>query len=97
MKHIPQRTCVACGAKKAQNEFLRVVSQGGAAPQLDFKGRAPGRGAYLCREVACVEKAWMRQALPRALKLQNPVGVELKTEILSFLKQVSARSDKNSE
>lgn len=87
MKHIPQRTCVACGAKKAQSELLRVVSQGGGAPHIDIKGRAPGRGAYLCRQTACVEKAWARQGLPRALKLQNPAGAELKAEILRLLEK----------
>lgn len=85
-KHIPQRTCVACGAKKAQDELLRVVSQSGAPPQIDVKGRAPGRGAYVCRDAACVEKAWTRCALERALKLQNQAGQELKEEILAFLK-----------
>ncbi len=96
MKHIPQRTCVACGAKKSQVELLRVVTQGGEAPQIDVKGRAPGRGAYLCHEPACVEKAWARQSLQRALKLQKPAGAALITEILSYLRQVSAASD-NSE
>ena len=83
---IPQRTCVACGAKKAQGEFLRVVSQAGAAPHIDNKGRAPGRGAYLCRESACVEKAFAQRALERALKLQNPAPPALKSEILAAIK-----------
>ena len=85
MKHVPQRTCVACGAKKAQGELLRVVSQGGTPAQIDAIGRAPGRGAYLCRQAACVEKAWARRALERALKLQNPVEAALKAEILSMV------------
>ncbi|HEY0075369.1 MAG TPA: YlxR family protein [Abditibacteriaceae bacterium] len=84
-RHIPQRTCVACGAKKAQGELLRVVSQGGAPPQVDAEGRAAGRGAYLCLQAACIEKAWARRALERALKLQNPVDATLKTEILGLV------------
>ena len=92
-RHIPQRTCVACGAKKAQGEFLRVVSPSGAAPKIDVKGRAFGRGAYLCREPVCVEKAWARRALERALKLKNPAGAALKAEILSYLEQISAPPD----
>ena len=96
-KHIPQRTCVACGAKKSQGELVRVVSQQGAAPQVDVKGRAAGRGAYLCRAAACLEKAVARQSLPRALKLQNPLTVEFKTEILSYASQFSAAPDNNSE
>ncbi len=90
MKHIPQRTCVACGAKKSQGEFLRVVSLNSAPPKIDAKGRAFGRGAYLCCEAACVEKAWARRAVERALKLKNPAGTALKAEILSYLEQAKA-------
>ena len=83
MKHVPLRSCVACGAKKPQGELLRVVSRGGDVPQWDEKGRAPGRGAYVCRLAACVERAFARRALERALKLNAPAPVALKEKILA--------------
>jgi predicted RNA-binding protein YlxR (DUF448 family) len=76
MKHVPERTCCACGSKKPQSELRRVASAGGAPPQLDASGKAQGRGAYLCFDVACIEKALQRKALERALKLQNPLTEE---------------------
>ena len=79
----PQRTCVACGAKKPQGELVRVVSRGKAVPKLDVVGRAPGRGAYLCAQTACVERAWSRRALERALKLQAPAPAALKEQLLA--------------
>lgn len=72
MKHVPERTCCACGAKRAPREMQRAASQNGSEPVLDESGKAPGRGAYLCKSGACVEKALARKALERALKLTNP-------------------------
>ena len=83
MKHVPLRSCVACGAKKPQGELLRVVSRGGDVPECDEKGRAPGRGAYLCRQAACVERAFARRALERALKLNAPAPAALKQKLLA--------------
>jgi predicted RNA-binding protein YlxR (DUF448 family) len=36
---------------------------------LDESGRAPGRGAYICADVACLEKARRTRALERALRV----------------------------
>ena len=57
----------------------RIASYNGGTPTLDERQKAPGRGAYLCFEAACVEKALQRKALERALKLQNPLSEEFKT------------------
>jgi len=80
--HVPTRTCVGCGAKKAPSEMLRIASKDGAAPQLVTDNRADGRSAYLCREANCVEKAFLRRALERSLKLKNPTPQPTKDEIV---------------
>jgi predicted RNA-binding protein YlxR (DUF448 family) len=77
----PTRSCVGCGAKKPQRELLRVASQAGSTPALDRKGNAPGRGAYVCRDGACVARARKRRAFERALKLRGSVPRELWDEI----------------
>ncbi|WP_276955790.1 YlxR family protein [Allomeiothermus silvanus] len=47
VKHVPQRMCVACRARRPKRELLRIVlTEGG--PVLDPSGRRPGRGAYVC-------------------------------------------------
>jgi predicted RNA-binding protein YlxR (DUF448 family) len=81
MKHVPERTCCACGSKKPQGEMRRVASKAGDAPQIDISGKAPGRGAYLCFDASCIEKALQRKALERALKLQNPLTEEFKSKL----------------
>ena len=85
MKHSPERTCCACGAKKPQANLRRVASSSGSAPTLDPSGKAPGRGAYLCFDVACIERALQRKALERALKLQNPLTEEFKANLRAAL------------
>ena len=77
-----QRTCVGCGARKEQREMLRVAAVSGGAPVVDTEFKAPGRGAYLCRDVACTEKALKRRAIERALKLKNGVPASLRDDIM---------------
>ncbi len=40
--------------------------------RADESGRAPGRGAYVCRTEACLDKAITKGALSRALKTPLP-------------------------
>ncbi|HEX9995854.1 MAG TPA: YlxR family protein [Abditibacterium sp.] len=81
MKHVPQRTCCACGAKKTPHEMRRIASCKGSAPQIDKNFQAPGRGAYLCFDASCVERALQRKSLERALKLQLPLSDGFKTQL----------------
>ena len=41
---------------------------GGARVTVDERGRSPGRGAYLCAEQACWDRALRSDALARALR-----------------------------
>lgn len=58
---------------------MRVVRDAGGSAALDPTGRAPGRGAYLHRDLSCVEVARKKKALERALK--TTVGAELWAEL----------------
>jgi hypothetical protein len=42
---------------------------------VDPTGRLPGRGAYICRAEACLEKAIAKGALSRALRTQLPADL----------------------
>ena len=77
----PIRTCVGCGGKSPQRALLRVASLAGAPATLDIDYRAPGRGAYLCRQARCIEQAWKRHALERMLKLKQSAPPSLKAEL----------------
>lgn len=66
-KHQPQRTCVVCrttGAKRALTRLVRTPE----GVQIDPSGKLAGRGAYLCDNPACWQKAARGDALGRALR-----------------------------
>ena len=55
-RHVPQRTCVACRRTGDQRTFVRLVRTPEGPVQVDERGKAPGRGAYLCRLTGCWER-----------------------------------------
>jgi len=67
-KKIPMRMCVSCREMQPKKELVRVVRTPEGAVVLDTTGRANGRGAYLCKKSACLEKAIKSRALERALE-----------------------------
>ncbi len=67
-RHIPERSCIACGLKGPKGDFLRVVRTPIGSVRPDTKGRANGRGAYLCHRVGCWEKGIAKRALERSLR-----------------------------
>ena len=68
MKKVPMRMCVACREKKPKKELIRVVRTPEGEIVADETGRKNGRGAYLCRSEACLNKALKIRALDRALE-----------------------------
>lgn len=67
-KKIPMRMCVSCREMQPKKELVRVVRTPEGAVVLDTTGRANGRGAYLCKNSTCLEKAIKSRALERALE-----------------------------
>ena len=51
VKKIPQRQCVGCREMKDKRSLLRVVKSPEGQVSLDFGGKKPGRGAYVCHSV----------------------------------------------
>ena len=65
-KQIPLRQCVGC------RELVRVIKTPEDEICLDKTGRKNGRGAYICLNQACLEKAKKTKALERSLKTEIP-------------------------
>ena len=63
----PTRTCVGCRGTAAKPTLVRVVATPGGGA-VDPIGSAPGRGAYVHRDAACLNLALARNALARALR-----------------------------
>jgi len=91
-KHVPLRTCIACGQKRAKRELIRIVRAPTAAIEVDPRGKHPGRGAYLCRDRRCWDEALDEKKLSRALKCQMSAEdvVDLKKRIALLLEGEAA-------
>ena len=70
-KKIPLRQCVGCGEMKAKKELIRVIKNDEGV-FLDASGRKNGRGAYICADTDCLEKARKSEGLERSLKVAIP-------------------------
>ena len=75
VKKVPQRQCVGCREMKNKKDLIRVVKSPEGEISLDFGGKKPGRGAYVCRDVACLKKARKSRALERAFEVVIPPEV----------------------
>nr|WP_317322964.1 YlxR family protein [uncultured Flavonifractor sp.] len=71
-KKIPMRQCVGCREMKPKKELIRVVKSPEGAVSLDFKGKKPGRGAYVCLNAECLKRARKIRALERAFSAPMP-------------------------
>lgn len=67
-KHVAQRMCVACRQKFDKRRLTRIVRTPDGAIVIDSSGKRNGRGAYLCDDRACWERALARNLLNAALK-----------------------------
>ncbi len=74
-KKTPMRMCVACRQMMPKKELIRIVRTPENEIKADLTGKASGRGAYLCKNAECLEKARKTRALERAL--EHKVGDEV--------------------
>lgn len=70
MKKIPQRRCIGCNTSKDKKELIRIVKNKNNEIQIDRTGRAEGRGAYLCDDINCLEKAIKGHRLEKAFEMK---------------------------
>ena len=74
-KKIPVRRCVGCNTQRPKRELVRVVRSPEGEINIDLRGKAPGRGAYLCPSAACLAKARKAKRLERTFEVPIPDGI----------------------
>ncbi|MGN0483957.1 MAG: RNase P modulator RnpM [Lachnospiraceae bacterium] len=74
-KKIPMRQCVGCGEMIEKRNLIRVIKTSEGDILLDATGRKNGRGAYICKNSACLQKAIKSRGLERSLKTAIPEDV----------------------
>ena len=68
---IPVRMCSGCMKRLPKNELLRVAYADGEV-WVDGTKKGNGRGAYVCPDISCIEKAKKKNWLARSLKCKIP-------------------------
>lgn len=71
VKKIPTRTCTGCRQVKNKKDLIRVVRDKEGKVFVDITGRQNGRGAYICPDMSCLEKAVKNKGLERTLKISG--------------------------
>ena len=83
MKKVPLRKCTGCGEMKPKRELIRVVKTAEKLDEngnvlvkseirLDLTGKKSGRGAYVCQNAECFEKARKARRFERSLSCRIP-------------------------
>ena len=75
--------CVGCREMKPKKELIRVVRSPEGEIDIDLKGKAPGRGSYLCPDQACLDKAAKNRLLEKSFsqKIEQEVYEKLKDRL----------------
>ena len=69
-KSVPMRMCIACREMKPKKQMTRVVKNAEGDIFADLSGKAPGRGAYICNDPACLKKLDAKKLLHKAFSAQ---------------------------
>ena len=71
-KKIPLRKCTGCNEMKPKKELIRAVKNSEGEVSLDLTGKKSGRGAYICPDKNCFQKARKGKRLEKALDTAIP-------------------------
>lgn len=74
-KKIPSRICVGCREPKEKKSMVRIVKTAENVICLDETGKMNGRGAYICKNAKCLQRAIQSKGLERSLKTGIPEDV----------------------
>lgn len=84
VKKIPQRMCIGCQEMKPKKELIRVVKNSEGNIKVDLTGKAPGRGAYICKDEECLKKAIKAKRLEKNFetKIDESIFQRLREELI---------------
>lgn len=83
VKKVPLRMCTGCMEMKPKKELIRIVKSPEGEVSVDLTGKKSGRGAYICKDIECLEKAFKAKRLSRNLdiSIDNEIYDRLRKEI----------------
>lgn len=89
-KRIPLRKCTGCQKMKNKKDLIRIVKDSNGNFLLDYTSKKSGRGAYICFNINCLEKAQKSKGLERSFKSSVPKSIydQLKEELTIVVKGI---------
>jgi uncharacterized protein len=87
IKHVPQRTCIACRKTGVKRELVRLVRVPDGSVEIDITGKKSGRGAYLCLSQECWDGAFNNDKLEYALRTK--IKPENKEKLVNYAKGIN--------
>ncbi|MBQ4140808.1 MAG: YlxR family protein [Clostridia bacterium] len=86
-RKIPMRQCLGCNEHKPKIELVRILRTPEGEITLDLTGKKSGRGAYLCKDPACLKK------LRRSRRAEANLGVAIPEEVWDALEAAMAEEN----
>ena len=83
-KKIPMRQCLGCNEHKPKIELIRILRTPEGEITLDTTGKKSGRGAYICKNPACLKK------LRKNRRAESNLGVSIPEELWDQLEAALA-------
>ncbi len=83
-RKLPLRICVGCQEKKPKRELIRIVRTPDGEVRVDPSGKQSGRGAYICPQAVCLQKAI------KGKRLEKNLQVPITPEIIDTLRTILA-------
>ena len=95
-KHVPMRRCNGCGEFKSEKELVRVVKSKEGEISLDLTGKKAGRGAYICSNLECLQKARKARRLEKAFSARIPDEIydEMEQQLKNSLVADAGKAEK---
>ncbi len=83
-KKLPERMCLGCQQLHIKRELIRVVRSPEGEFSIDLTGKKSGRGAYICNNVECFDKAVKERRFEKSFKsaIDNKIYEELRAGFL---------------
>ena len=90
MRHAPTRTCLGCRQRRPKHDLVRLVRLANGVVVADAHGVQPGRGAYVCAEPECVERALRTGRLAHSFRAACRLGEGIESAVLAAGRSTAA-------
>lgn len=79
-KKVPLRKCLGCMSSFPKKDLVRVLKTPDGEVIVDLTGKKSGRGAYICKDKACLKKAIKSKRIQSNLEIEIPEEIYLELE-----------------